>query len=176
MPRENSETIHIRKCTADEAGLLMPRLIGIFDAARAYMRKNGNMTQWTGGYPSEKVIMEDILAGHFHLVCRGLDGEVAGCFCFRPSPEPNYSVIEGGQWLDDGPYWVVHRLASDGSLRNVGETVLGWCMERCGNLRVDTHADNATMLSLLERLGFERCGTIYVEDGTPRTAFQKVLR
>ena len=162
MLRENNETIHIRKCTVGEAGLLMPRLIGIFDAARAYMRRNGNMTQWTGGYPSEKVIMEDILAGHFYLVCRGRDGEVAGCFC--------------GQWLDDGPYWVVHRLASDGSLRGVGKTVLDWCLERCGNLRVDTHADNATMLSLLERLGFERCGTIYVEDGTPRTAFQKVLR
>ena len=78
-------------------------------------------------------------------------------------------------WLESRanlPYHVIHRLASDGSVKGVGRAVFGWCMERCGNLRVDTHADNTTMLSLLDRLGFTRCGTIYVEDGTPRTAFQ----
>ena len=36
---------------------------------------------------------------------------------------------------------------------------------------MDTHADNAPMRHLLEKSGFSHRGTIYVEDGTPRLAF-----
>lgn len=188
------ENFVITKCIdPDWRPGLMPRLLEIYEAARRYMRSTGNMEQWTGGYPSRETIMDDAAQGWLYLVeCRDMQApcsckdahdvagghttderrDVVGCFCLRPSPEPNYSFIENGRWLDEGPYHVIHRLASDGSVKGVGRAVFGWCMERCGNLRVDTHADNTTMLSLLDRLGFTRCGTIYVEDGTPRTAFQ----
>ena len=43
-------------------------------------------------------------------------------------------------------------------------------------LRADTHADNLTMQRCLEREGFVRCGTIYVEDGTPRVAFERITQ
>ena len=188
------ENFVITKCIdPDWRPGLMPRLLEIYEAARRYMRSTGNMEQWTGGYPSRETIMDDAAQGWLYLVeCRDMQApcsckdahdvagghttderrDVVGCFCLRPSPEPNYSFIENGRWLDDGPYHVIHRLASDGSVKGVGRAGFGWCMGRGGNLRVDTHADNTTMLSLLDRLGFTRCGTIYVEDGTPRTAFQ----
>lgn len=41
------------------------------------------------------------------------------------------------------------------------------------NLRGDTHERNLPMRRAFERNGFERCGTIWVEDGTPRIAYQK---
>ena len=44
---------------------------------------------------------------------------------------------------------------------------------KCDNLRIDTHKDNKIMINLIEKAGFERCGTIYVDDGTPRIAYQK---
>ena len=30
----------------------LPRLMELFDIARAYMRRNGNTVQWVNGYPS----------------------------------------------------------------------------------------------------------------------------
>ena len=38
----------------------LPRLMELFDTARAYMRKNGNTVQWVNGYPSEDLIRQDI--------------------------------------------------------------------------------------------------------------------
>ena len=36
---------------------------------------------------------------------------------------------------------------------------------------MDTHQDNAPMRHLMEKMGFSHRGTIYVEDGTARLAF-----
>jgi hypothetical protein len=90
-------------------------------------------------------------------------------------PEPTYAHIsDGSGWLDEAPYGVVHRLASDGSTRGVGAFCLEWCFARCGNIRVDTHAANNVMQNLLTRLNYTHCGTIHIADGTPRDAFHKI--
>lgn len=47
-----------------------------------------------------------------------------------------------------------------------------FCKGRWGNLRIDTHADNHTMQHLIQKHGFQKCGIVYVEDGTPRIAYQ----
>ena len=39
---------------------------------------------------------------------------------------------------------------------------------------LDTHEANGPMRHKLEKNGFTYCGIIYVEDGTPRRAYQKV--
>ena len=85
----------------------------------------------------------------------------------------DYRVIEDGAWLADGPYGVVHRIASAPGTRGAATYCLNWAFARCGNLRIDTHADNAPMQGLLRKLGFARCGRIYIADGSPREAFQK---
>jgi RimJ/RimL family protein N-acetyltransferase len=48
-------------------------------------------------------------------------------------------------------------------------------MAQIPNIRIDTHRDNAIMQHLLEKNGFVKCGIIYVEDGSPRIAYQKRL-
>ena len=45
---------------------------------------------------------------------------------------------------------------------------------QCPHLRADTHAANLTMRHCMERAGFVYCGVIYVADGTPRVAYEKV--
>ena len=35
-------------------------VMGIYDEARLYMRKNGNLHQWTNGFPKRELIEEDI--------------------------------------------------------------------------------------------------------------------
>ena len=70
---------------------------------------------------------------------------------------------------------MVHRIASDGTVRGTGQFCLEWAFAQCGHLRIDTHADNVVMQNLLRKLGFVHCGTIYVyEDRFPRLAFEKV--
>ena len=89
--------------------------------------------------------------------------------------EPTYRHIEDGTWLDDSPYGVVHRLASDGSVKGVGAFCIDWAFRQCGHLRIDTHGDNIVMQNLLAKLGFARRGTIYVEeDEFPRIAYEKI--
>ncbi|MBQ6645795.1 MAG: hypothetical protein IJM56_03845 [Clostridia bacterium] len=69
---------------------------------------------------------------------------------------------------------MVHRIASDGSVRGMGSFCLNWAYGQCRHLRIDTHADNTVMQNLLKKLGFVHCGTIYVhEDNDPRLAYEK---
>ena len=42
------------------------------------------------------------------------------------------------------------------------------------NIRIDTHKDNKIMQGLLERHGFSYCGIIYLLNGAPRLAYQRL--
>ena len=55
-------------------------------------------------------------------------------------------------------------MASDGTERGIFERCLAFCLERSGNLRIDTHADNRIMQRLIEKSGFVRCGIIHLAD------------
>lgn len=160
--------IRIRPAGLNDLGELMR----IYDSAREFMRSTGNMHQWTGGYPSEQLIRDEILAGHC-LVCETVHGTPLGTFCFITGEDPTYQLIEQGRWICPGPYGTIHRLASNGMAGGVAAACFSWCWERIHNLRADTHADNAVMQRLLEGAGFVRCGIIYTDDGSPRIAYQK---
>ena len=144
----------------------------LFDYARSFMRSTGNMHQWTNGYPSREVLEKDIAAGNSY-VCVDDEQELVATFCFFQEKDPTYDYIEGRYWLNDEPYGVVHRLAGGGKVKGLGRFCLDWCYDRCPNIRVDTHADNVVMQSLLEKCGFVRCGIIYLSNGDPRVAFHK---
>ena len=78
--------------------------------------------------------------------------------------------------MDDSPYGVVHRITTDRKARGTATFCLNWAVRQAGgHLRIDTHEDNRPMRKLLEKLGFSRRGTVVVEDGTERIAFEKVL-
>ena len=57
-------------------------------------------------------------------------------------------------------------------IRNM-ELCLSFCETKISNIRVDTHNDNKIMQYLLEKHGYQKCGIIYVKDGSPRIAYQK---
>ena len=154
----------------------LDRVLELYAGARAFMAAHGNPRQWgPTHWPPEALIRDDIARGHSYVCVR--DGRVVGTFFFDMGPdiEPTYRHIEDGQWLDGSPYGVVHRLAGDGSVRGIGAFCLEWALRQCGHLRVDTHGDNRVLQSLLGKLGFTHCGTIYVEeDDDPRLAYEKL--
>lgn len=161
--------IAIYHSKSDELGDIMP----IYDSAKQFMRNNGNLTQWTGGYPSSEVIRRDIENGN-HYIGRNENGEIAVVFSFIIGEDPTYSLIDDGQWLNDELYGTIHRIASSGVQPDTMNHVLRYCFEKVGNIRIDTHVDNAPMRAALARHGFSHCGKIYIGDGSPRMAFQKV--
>ena len=153
----------------------IPRIMELFEEAREIMRSDGNMTQWTGGYPSKDVIGTDIDAsvGFVIEAC----GQIEGYFAFIPGVEPTYLEIKGGVWIDDSsPYCTIHRLASTKVSRGIARACFEWCWNRCGNLRIDTHEDNRIMRHCIESFGFFYCGVIHLRNGDPRRAYQKVAQ
>ncbi|MDR2605988.1 MAG: GNAT family N-acetyltransferase [Oscillospiraceae bacterium] len=166
--KTGSERMTIRRSRAAD----LPAILEIYDAAREFMAASGNPTQWTGGYP-DMMAEGDCAPGGHGYVCEGGGGELLAAFYFNIEQDSTYAYIEGA-WLNDEPYGVVHRIAVKRGTRGVGEFCLRWAFEQCGNLRIDTHTDNAPMRSLLGKLGFAYCGTIWVLDGAEeRIAFQK---
>lgn len=159
--------MQIRKATLSDIDGIMC----IFAIARQFMSDNGNTTQWVNGYPSASLISSALADNELHVCI--LEGKLVGTFCFGQGPDPNYTIIEGGAWINEQPYGVIHRLASAGTVKGLGSTVINWCFQQIPNLRVDTHRDNKVMQHLFEKLGFKYCGIIYVGDGTPRRAYQK---
>ena len=149
------------------------RALDIYDSARQFMRSRGNAVQWVNGYPSEELLRADVAAGQLYVMED--TGGVYAVFAFLLGDDPTYAYIEGA-WRDDSAYGTLHRLGSDGTHHGVFAESAAWAARRCPHLRADTHADNLTMQRCLEREGFVRCGTIYVEDGTPRVAFERITQ
>lgn len=192
----------IRHTTAAD----LDAVLRIYAEARAFMRENGNHTQWPGDYPPREFIENDIARGVSYVCEHG--GEVVATFYYNIERDATYERLTGN-WLDgSGAFaeaysatlaaadrevcdaWnagdvrsetptavgVLHRLArtSAATAKGAGAACIEWAFEQCGNLKIDTHEDNAPMLTLLARLGFTRCGIIWVLDGEERIAFQKL--
>lgn len=162
--------MNIRKaCIAD-----LQEMMEIYDLARKFMVQTGNPTQWKNGYPQESLLRQDIAEGISYV--GEMDGHLEAVFVYFKGDDPTYHVIEQGNWLNDAPYGVVHRVASRGAVKGAGTQCILWGFEQCGNLRMDTHDDNKVMQHVLEKNGFVKCGRIYTHDGTERIAYQKIRK
>ncbi len=158
----------IRKATTADLGEIMD----VYARARRFMAEHGNPNQWVNGHPAQELIQSDVESGKSYVMMSE-SGETAGVFYFAVEAEPTYARIDGA-WLNGAPYGIVHRIASNGKEKGVVAQCVKWCMDRCENLRMDTHADNAVMQNALLKLGFVYCGIIYLKNGAERLAYQKI--
>ena len=149
----------------------LPALTPIYDAARRFMAEHGNPTQWSDHYPLPEDLEADLARGQLYVLEE--EGALHGAFVLQFGEEPNYREIDGA-WLSDAPYAAIHRVASDGTVPGLFDACLAFCRERTGHLRIDTHENNAVMRHLIASRGFRPCGTVRVEDGTSRLAFEWV--
>ena len=149
----------------------LPRILEIYENARDFMARSGNPDQWGRAYPPEEMIRQDILTGKSYVNLK--DGKLCAVFYFAVENDPTYGYIDGA-WLNDAPYGVIHRIAVGESGRGVAAECFRFAETLCDNLRIDTHENNIPMQRCLLKNGFIRCGTIYLEDGNPRIAYQKV--
>jgi len=145
------------------------RVMDIYDVSRDFMIKSGNQTQWPAHYPNPELLKSDVAKDGYVVV---EDNEIIGVFVLSGSEEA-YDTIDGA-WLNDEPYGTIHRLASGGARKGVGQFILDWCLDKVGNIRIDTHEHNIPMRKLLEKNGYEYCGKVVYEGYGERLAFQKL--
>ena len=145
----------------------LPRIEEIYAYARKFMAENGNPNQWGTNTPPTDQLKDDIQKGDLYVLIH--EDMIHGVFYFFIGPDPTYGYIDNGAWRQDTPYGAIHRVASRGG--GVLKAALAYACAHYDHIRMDTHMDNAPMRHLLEKLGFSHRGTIYVEDGTPRMAF-----
>ena len=160
---------NICKASIDDFYLVM----SLIEQGKSKMLKAGNPNQWSANYPATDTVRRDILQGDCYLLFEG--GKPIATFVFKAGPEPTYQSIHKGSWLDDQPYYVIHRVASVEGVHGVMADIITYCSSFTSSIRIDTHADNHPMLTALARLSFVYCGIIYVENGDCRLAYQRVF-
>ena len=174
----------------------LPALRPVFEAAKATMRADGNLDQWSApGFPPDDLLLRDIArGGGYVILCDKIspraslgrdDNTVISCdagggvekspvayFALLPSPEPTYEFIDGA-WLTDEPYGVIHRIASYPDVHGVFSAIIDFAAARYPHLRIDTHRDNRIMQHVIAAAGFTPCGIIWLPDGTERLAYER---
>ncbi len=158
----------------------------IIEEARGTMAALG-IDQWQNGTPDRAMLTRDMAEGQGRVVT--VDREIVGTFALIYGGEPTYEVIQEGKWLTsdrdaDGSisYIAIHRVAV--SVARRGSGIAAAMIEYAESyarilgktsLRIDTHKGNTVMRRMLEKNGFIHCGTIRLQNGDPRVAYEKVI-
>ena len=88
------------------------------------MRKDGNMLQWRGNYPSREIVIADIEQGNSY-VCTDDTEEIIGTFAFIRGNDPTYTHIYEGKW------WKIRFLTASFTGWQVQNTAKEWPMPAC---------------------------------------------
>ncbi len=148
----------------------LDKIMKIYDIGRQTMRNNGNNQQWINGFPQRELIESDIEKGISYVFVDEKDIPHA-VFAFIMGEDPTYNYIEDGSWHSNKNYGTIHRIASDGTFHKIVQTATDFGFTKIDYLRIDTHELNIIMQKTLKQVGFERAGKIYIQDGSPRIAF-----
>ena len=161
----------------------IPALTDLFGEARGTIALLG-IDQWQDGYPTREIVEEDIALGRSY--CIVIDGKICGTFVLVDDGEPTYDKIYEGHWQtgdDSKDYVAIHRVAVSVKMRGKGisTALIDYAKTHAlalgrSALRIDTHEGNVVMRRMLEKHGFKYCGVIYLENGDPRVAYEKVIR
>lgn len=146
----------------------LPRILEIYEYARAFMAKTGNPNQWGTSHPPVETLQDDIEKQLLHVVED--EKGIHGVFYFYIGKDPTYHPIEHGSWRSDTPYGTIHRIAGDGS-GGILKAAVGYSKQQISHVRIDTHNDNIVMQRALVKQGFSKRGIIYLQNGDPRIAY-----
>ncbi len=154
-------------------------ILKVIEEAKEALRKAG-INQWQDGYPNKAVIEADIAAHTSYVLEK--DGEIVATAMLSFDNEPNYETLYEGEWLNTGKHGVIHRVAVRTAYKGMGiADALINAFEQISqqqgatSIKIDTHQQNKRMQRFLEKQGFVYCGIIYLPDGSPRVAFEKMI-
>jgi len=154
-------------------------IMKIIKQAQDYFKEKW-INQWQNNYPNVEVISNDVAEKNSYVLLQ--NKEVVATAVVSFNGERTYESIYEGEWISNKEYAVVHRIAVDNNHKGLGlssqiiKNVEELCIEKgVSSIKVDTHERNLSMQKLLRKNKFEYCGIIYLEDNSPRIAFEKIL-
>lgn len=165
-----------RQAIQEDIGKIMP----IIKDGQEFLKEQG-VNQWQDNYPDMERIRNDINNGYGYIVEDG--PQILATVAISFDGESTYDEIFEGQWLSNGDYCVVHRLAIQKARRGsclssfIMDSIDALCKDKdIYSIKIDTHRDNIPMQQYLKKNGFKYCGIIYLLDGDERLAFEKLLK
>ena len=157
----------------------LPTIMSIINEAKVYFKSSG-IDQWQGEYPQEDIIKEDIDNNVSYVL--EVNNQVSAIASIIFGVEETYNEIFNGEWLSNGAYATIHRIAVKNNCKGMGlsnfliQHVERLCNERnIKSIKVDTHKNNLVMNKLLLKSGFKYCGIIFLTDGNERLAYEKLI-
>lgn len=157
----------------------IPQLLEIYHQAIAAMASK-KIPQWQNGTgPNLDSLTADIAKGHSYLLEE--QGEILATACIIPGIDPSYRKIYEGSWQRDSTHYItLHRVAVRVQGRGCVAALFRHAQLLAARahtdvLRCDTHLKNKAMNRALQKFGFSPRGTIYLADGDPRIAYEKLL-
>ncbi len=169
----------MRPASADD----IPAIVAILETGRELLAADG-IDQWQNGTgPGADAVARDVLQGWGRVFC--VRDQVAATAALIPGPDPNYDLIEDGEWGEPaGEYATIHRVAVSPAFRgnHIAQRFYARLIEEArargfAELRVDTHEDNARMRHVIENCGFAHVGTVFIDGdrAQPRRAYRLVF-
>lgn len=154
-------------------------ILKIIKQAQDYFKENG-INQWQNNYPNIETITCDIENENSYVLLK--DDTVIATTAVIFDGEETYESIYDGRWLTSDRYATIHRIAVDNSYKGLGisSEIIRYIEKICRDknifsIKIDTHEENESMKNLLKKNNFEYCGVIYLNDGSKRIAFEKLL-
>lgn len=155
------------------------QILLIIEGAKEALKSMG-IDQWQNGYPNREIIEEDIDSREAYILEE--DGLVKAYGFLTFDGEESYNNIYDGEWLSQEIYGTIHRIAVKSSEKGRGishkflESMEKICIKKeIKSIKIDTHRDNKIMQNMLSKNNYTYCGIIYLEDGSERLAFEKIL-
>ncbi|GAT91346.1 GNAT family N-acetyltransferase [Apilactobacillus kunkeei] len=157
----------------------------IFEGKELLAKQGVN--QWQTGYPNAESLMNDIVNGW--TVVLEEDGEILGTAAVIDGLDTSYENLDG-QWLTDGPYLSIHRVAVSnrhhgrGLAQKLFEGIFNTVkkMENVQSVRIDTNPLNLGMQHVIKKAGFVETGRVVPISATDSSnivmnyAYERVIK
>ncbi|EIF6296304.1 GNAT family N-acetyltransferase [Clostridium perfringens] len=158
----------------------LDQIVEIIELSKKYLKET-KVDQWQDGYPAKEDLRRDIESGNSYVLTN--KDEIVATTVISLDGESTYNSIFNGEWITNEEYIVMHRVAVHDKYKGKGifkelikEAESLALNKGIFSIKIDTNRDNISMQRAVVKNNFKRCGIIYLEDGSERIAFEKVLK
>lgn len=158
----------------------LDQIVEIIELSKKYLKET-KVDQWQDGYPEKEDLRRDIESGNSYVLTN--KDKIVATTVISLDGESTYNSIFNGEWITNEDYIVMHRVAVHDKYKGKGifkelikEAEILALNKGISSIKIDTHRDNISMQRAVLKNDFKKCGIIYLEDGSERIAFEKVLK
>ena len=158
----------------------LDQIVEIIELSKKYLKET-KVDQWQNGYPAKEDLRRDIESGNSYVLTN--KDEIVATTLISLEGESTYNSIFNGEWITNEEYIVMHRVAvhekykGKGIFKELIKEAESLALNKgIFSIKIDTHRDNISMQKALLKSSIEKCGIIYLDDGSERIAFEKVIK